>query len=94
MKDFISALFDFSFSRFIATTMAKVLYIIAIIFAGLGALVFAFSGFANGFGSGLFTLILSPVLFFFWVIFARLGLEMMIAVIKIAENTGSLKTAE
>jgi uncharacterized membrane protein len=84
---FFGALFDFSFSNFITTKLIKVLYILSIILAGLFALAILGAGVAQGAGAGLFALIIAPVLFLFYVIIARVWMELIIVVFRIAENT-------
>src|SRR2546430_1590613 len=45
-KGFMSALFDFGFTTFVTPKVIKVLYILIMILAGLGALAFAASAFS------------------------------------------------
>jgi hypothetical protein len=82
---FFEALFDFSFSKFVSETVVRVLYIIAILLAGVGALGIIISGFANGIGSGVFALIFAPILFIFWVLLARVGMEIFVVIFRIAD---------
>ena len=91
---FFAALFDFSFDNFITIKLTKVIYIIGIVASGLGTLGFIISGFTQGFGSGLMALIVGPLLFLLWVVLVRIGLELIIAVFKIAENTSALRGKE
>src|SRR3954451_3949105 len=56
-KGFVGALFDLSFSSFITTKLIKILYIIAIILAGLEALSVIGYGFMMGSVAGLVTLV-------------------------------------
>lgn len=89
-KKFLNALLDFRFEQFITLKFISVLYIIAIGLAGLAALVFAFSGFSAGFLSGLFTLILAPILFLAYVVASRIWLELIVVIFRIADNTRTL----
>lgn len=84
---FFSGLFDFTFTKFITTKIISVIYIIAMVLTGLGSLVFAFTGFANNFGSGILTLILAPIIFFLGILYWRIILEVIIVAFKTAENT-------
>ncbi len=85
--NFFKSLFDISFSNLLTTKIIKVLYILAIVFSGLMALGFIVSGFSASSGAGLFMLILAPVIFLLHVISARVFLEIVIVIFKIAENT-------
>ena len=89
-KGFFRALFDLSFSDFITTRLIKVLYVIAIVLAGFAALAVIVSGFTQGVGMGILFLILSPIVFFLYVIMARVWLEIIIVVFRIAENTQTM----
>jgi hypothetical protein len=82
---FFEALFDFSFSKFVSETVVKVLYVIAIVLAGLAALGIILSGFSNGIGSGIFALIFAPIVFVFWVLLARVGMEIFVVIFRIAD---------
>ncbi len=89
---FFSGLFDFSFSTFITPRIVSILYLLAIIGAGIGALFILIGGFSQGFMTGIGALILAPLVFFLYVLFSRVGLEALIVAFKTAENTR--KTAE
>ncbi|MEN6479191.1 MAG: DUF4282 domain-containing protein [Anaerolineales bacterium] len=84
---FFQALFDTSFSELITPKIIRVLYMIGIVIAGIVALAFIISGFGRGIGLGILSLILSPILFVLYVIMFRVGLETLIVVFQIAENT-------
>ncbi len=82
-KGFFGSLFDFSFSEFVTPKIISVLYIIGMVFAGIGALFMIVAGFTNGFGSGLVALLLSPVVFLLYVIMIRVYLELVVVLFKI-----------
>ncbi|MGB3757175.1 MAG: DUF4282 domain-containing protein [Rivularia sp. (in: cyanobacteria)] len=91
-KSFISDLFDFSFSKFLAPKIVGFLYILGVFFSGLGMLAFIFGSLSQGIGSGIVALIVAPLGFLLYVIFIRISLEGMIIGFRTAENTG--RTAE
>lgn len=91
-KGFFARLFDMSFSDFITVRLIKVLYILGIIAAGIGGLMFIISGFMAGVGMGILFLILSPVLVLFYILMVRVWLELILVVFRIAENTTQLAT--
>ena len=90
-KGFFGRLFDLSFNEFITTKIIKVLYIIAMIASAFGGLAVMFGMFATksffGFVGGL---IAGPVLFLVYVILARVWMEVVIVLFRIAENTAKI----
>lgn len=86
-RGFISKLFDFSFSEFIAIQIVGVLYLLGVIVAALAALAILIGGFTQGFATGIGAVIVAPIVFFLYVIFIRIGLEAFIASIRTVENT-------
>ena len=89
-KGFFGSLFDLSFSELVTTKIVKILYIITIGASGLIALGMVIGGFSDSAGSGFGMLILAPIAFLLQVLFARIWLELVIVVFKIAENTSHL----
>jgi hypothetical protein len=89
-KSFFETLFDLSFTEFVTTRLIKLIFVLGIIFSALGALMLIAGGFRMGFGRGVIMLILSPVIFFVYVLLARVWCEMIIAIFRVAENTGRL----
>jgi len=89
-KSSLGMLFDLSFTEFVTTRVIKVLFIIGVIAAAIGSLVFLWSGIRSGFGRGLLTLVLTPVIFLLWTLGARIWCELIIVAFRIAENTSRL----
>lgn len=89
-KGFFASLFDMSFSDFVTIRIIKFLYILGIILAGIAGLVFIVSGFANGIGTGILFLLLSPFIVLVYILMTRIWLELIIVVFRIAENTSQL----
>ena len=89
-KGFFEVLFDMSFTEFVTTRLIKVIFVIGIIGAGLLTLVLLAGGFRAGFGKGVLMLILSPVIFLLYTLLVRVWCEMIIAIFRVAENTGRL----
>ncbi len=90
-KGFFARLFDLSFNEFITTKIIKVLYIIAIIGAAVGALFVLFGGFASrSFMGAVMGLILAPLAFLLYVIMARVWMEVLIVMFRIAEHTAKI----
>ncbi len=93
-QSFLKELFDFSFSRFITLRFIKLLFIVGLVAIGVVSIFFALSGFTRGFGQGLLTLLLSPVLFLAYTIFFRIWLELVVVIFRIADNTRHLVPAD
>ena len=94
-KSFLETLFDLSFTEFVTTRLIKVVYVLGIIGAALAGLQRIYLAFRiGGFGSGLLTLVVTPLLFLVAVLLVRIWCEMIIAIFRIAENTGRLAEAQ
>jgi len=94
-KGFLGALFDMSFSEFVTTKLIKLLYIIlliliaiALVVAEIGGLVRMFSH--GGFLQGLLMIVIAPFGALLYVIVARMWMEIVIVLFRIAENTTDL----
>ena len=88
-KGFFGSLFDVSFTSFVTIRIIKVIYIITLVLIGIAALVFIVASFADSVGAGLFVLIIAaPLVSLLYVIYVRVLLEIVIAIFRIAENTG------
>ena len=86
-KGFFASLFDLSFTEFVTPKIIRVLFLIAIVFAALVALSFIVNGFSHGALVGLVMLVLAPVIFIVYVLLARVWLEVIIIMFRIADNT-------
>lgn len=86
-KGFFQALFDTSFSDLITPKIIRILYLIGMVIAAIAALAFIITGFGRSIGLGILSLILSPIVFVLYVISFRVGLETLMVVFQIAENT-------
>lgn len=85
-KSFWQHLFDFSFSELVTVIMVRILYIIGVIFSAFGTLYMIVSMFQASFLAGLFTLILSPLIFLIYVIILRVYLEILVVIFTIANQ--------
>lgn len=90
-KGFFARLFDLSFSEFVTTKIIKVLYVIGIIVSVIGGASVMFGMFATKTFWGIVGgLIAGPVLFLLYVILARVWMEVLIVLFRIAENTAKI----
>ena len=88
-KGFFGALFDVSFTSFVTTKIIKVIYIITLVLIGLGALAFTIAAFSQSAAGGLFVLLIAaPLGALLYVIYARVLLEIVMAIFRIMEHTG------
>ncbi len=91
MTAMVSVLTDLSFRRFVTPRIMRSLYLMSVIGAGLASAAWMFSGFKESVWRGLFTIVTVPVAFFTYILTARVVLEFMLAVFRIAENTEKLR---
>jgi hypothetical protein len=91
---FFSALFDLSFGEFITTRLVKLLYILLLLLVAIGVLVGIIGGlvtmFTDSFFGGLLTIVGTSIGALIYVIMARVGMELLIVIFRIAENTSEL----
>lgn len=90
VKGFFSSLFDFSFTEFITPRIIKLLFVLAIIISAIFALFIFFVGITRGGLEALLTLILAPLVFLLYVVGARVWLEVIMVMFRIADNTDKL----
>jgi hypothetical protein len=85
-EGFFKELFDTRFTTLITPKIIRVLYILAIVAIGIGALIFVVTAFASDTAFGILALlILAPLGFLLYVIVARVYLEIVIVAFKIRE---------
>ena len=92
---FLGRVFGLSFTELSTTEIITVLYVCAMVGAGVWGLTILFSGFATrSFGGILAGLVLAPIAFLVGTILARIWLETLIVLFRIAENTAKIATKE
>ncbi len=85
---FFSALFDFSFREFITPKIVSVIFILLTVMAAISALGTFVALLA---GPGFFIAIIgAPIVFIISVILNRVGLEIAVALFRIAQNTSEI----
>jgi hypothetical protein len=90
-RSFFSSLFDLSFTSLVGPKIIKVLYVLSIILIGLTALFFVLAAFNRSAGAGVVVLfIVAPIASLFYLVYARVLLELFIALFRIMENTSEL----
>ena len=91
VRTMFSILTDLSFRRFVTPSLVRLIYFISLIGAALSAIAWMLSGFKTSVFYGVFTFVTGPLAFFIYMLTARVVLEFMLAVFRIAENTERLR---
>lgn len=83
----LGRVFDLSFSEFVTPSIIKIIFVLGIVMAGLFSL-FIFIAFANqGGGAVVAGLVVAPLVFFLYVLLARVMSEIYLILFRIEENT-------
>jgi Domain of unknown function (DUF4282) len=85
-QGFSAALFDFGFNSFATPVVIKVLYILSLVGVGLVYVIAVISGFIQDPVTGLITLVVGGVMALISLIYTRVILELLFAVVRIAED--------
>jgi Domain of unknown function (DUF4282) len=85
-KGFFERLLDFSFTSFITQKYAKFLYGLHLLLGLIVATWFVFNGFQTSTSEGLLTLLLAAVAYFLWILYVRVAIEVLVAMLRTAEN--------
>lgn len=93
MRKVLASVFDLHFRRFITPSVVKVLYIITVIVATLASLMIILFGFRAGIAEGLGALIIALFMFFLIVLVARVGLETLVSIFRIANYSAEIARA-
>ncbi|HZK15034.1 MAG TPA: DUF4282 domain-containing protein [Solirubrobacterales bacterium] len=78
---------DTRFDSLITPKLIRFLYIVSMVVLAIGAIIVIVTGFANGAGRGILTLILAPIGALVYLIVIRLYLELVIVIFKIRDAT-------
>lgn len=87
---FWTALFDVSFTQFVSVQLVRILYILAIFVALVLAVIGVFSAFTQGFWTGILGLLFAPVFLIAYILFARVWLEFVVVIFRIADHAGHI----
>jgi hypothetical protein len=91
---FAGALFDFGFNTFATPVVIKVLYILSLVGIGVFYVIAVISGFLESPVSGLITLAVGAVVALLSLIYTRVLLELLYAVVRIAEDMRALRNRQ
>ena len=86
-KGFLGSLFDYSFSSFITSKIIKVLYVLTTIVVALWTLFIIIIAFKASSALGILALLIGgPIYFVMTMIYARVGLEVLMVIFRIHED--------
>lgn len=90
-RGFLASLFDVSFTSLVTTKLVRVIYLLAMIWIGLTALVYILVAFHLSPGVGILVLfVVAPVSSLFMLGFTRILLELCIGLFQIMANSNEL----
>lgn len=84
-KGFFGSLFDYSFNSLITTRIIKVVYVLLTIVISLAALGWFIAGIVAP-GAGHIFIVIAPIAWLLYMIWARIGLEVLIVVFRIGDD--------
>jgi hypothetical protein len=91
---FFAALFDFSFNSYIAKKFIKLIYVLATVLIGIATLIFLIAALASGSaGTIIAGIIIVPLVGLLYLVWVRIGLEVLAVIFSIAEDTRALRNA-
>ena len=85
-KNFFTGLFDFSFNHSLLRRLVKLLYVIAMLAGGVAVVTSVVLGMQQSPAQGLISLVAGVVSLFVGILLARLLLELVLVLIRIAEG--------
>jgi hypothetical protein len=87
---FFAALFDFSFTKFVSESLVQIAYVLVLVLALIAIVFTVVSGFADSIWLGIWSLIFSPVVFIVVLTLARVWLEFVVVVFRIADHARTI----
>lgn len=92
-KGFFGALFDFSFSSYITLKFIKLIYVVVTVVIGLMVVIFLITALASGStGTIVLGIIVAPLFGLFFLIYARIMLEIIAIIFAIGGDTANIRT--
>ena len=83
-REFLRNLFDLEFRQLLTPRMLPTLFVLAIVASALWVLAYIGQGFGESIREGLLRLLLGPLAFLCLVTFARIALELCLAIFRLA----------
>lgn len=91
-KGFFELLVDFSFQQSMTAKYLKLLYALHLLLGLIVAIWCVFNGFQVSQSQGLLSLLLALVGFFFWILYARICLEVLGAIFRTSDNIARISS--
>lgn len=85
-KGLFAGLFDFGFQQTLTPRIVKLLYIIALLAGGITVVALVVTGMQQSPAQGLLMLVSGVVGLFIWILCTRLGLEVILVILRLAGN--------
>ncbi len=85
---YFSGLVDFRFTKFIGPRVMSVIYALAFALIVIGGIIFFFAGLSQGSGGAVVAILVVPLFVLLTLTYVRLLLELYLAILRTAENTG------
>lgn len=82
---------DLSFKRFVTPRLVRMLYVLSLLAAAFYAFSYMFSGFTTGTFTGIFQMVTAPLAFLLYLIVARVTVELILAIFRIADHLAPLE---
>jgi hypothetical protein len=82
---------DLSFKRFVTPRLVRMLYVLSLLAAAFYAFSYMFSGFTKGTFTGIFQMITAPLAFLLYLILARVTVELILAIFRIADRLAPME---
>ena len=92
--EFFESLMDFSFQECMTKKYAKLLYALHLLLGLIVAIWCVFNGFQVSTSQGLLVLLLAIVGLFFWILYVRVTLEILVAILRTADNIARVSGRE
>jgi hypothetical protein len=91
-KGLIQGLMDFSFTALVTSRMTKLLYGLHLFVGLVVAIAVVVNGFSHSTAQGLLMLIVATVGLAFWVLYLRVLLEILVAILRIEESLAVIRS--
>lgn len=85
-KGLVAGLFDFAFEASVTRKIVRLLYVILLLGGGVSVVALVVMAMQQSPAQGLLVLVSGVVAFFVWILLVRVGLEVVLTVLRIADS--------
>jgi hypothetical protein len=93
-KSFIESMLDLSFTSFVSTKLIKVIYLLSVILSCISGMALIVSGIYRGVGAGILSLIVAPLVVILEITVARVCLEIVMVLFRIAQDVNKIANSK